>query len=263
MFRKLLVAMALAAVASAAGAAEVSDVFNQLVYRDIAHGQGQANQALVEKYVLPVMQARVDSGQITGWTAYTVAYPSGSDTGYDVITVTQVDDYAKLEPGGGFRAAFDEVHGSDRWDAFIDAIVPTSHVVRTEVWEQKLVVGENAGDPDGWLKLNFVKVRPGQLPAYESLLSDFAAPFWAERVKTAGRNWSSHILREPGSAGSPHDYVGVVGYRSFADMRPMDDALEVFARAHPSEDIGEIGPRFGETSDPAGQETWQLLLSTQ
>ena len=105
--------------------------------------------------------------------------------------------------------------------------------------------------------------RNRALDLYEGLLTKYAAGFWTERLKDSGSSWGSHVLREPGGAASPHNNATSVGFTSFAGTAPRTDFGEVFARAHPGENIAEVGPQFAEASTQVRQELWELVFATE
>jgi hypothetical protein len=241
---------------------EAANVFFANAYRDINPGQGTAYREMIAEYVKPVQQARVDAGEIAGWTLYAVRFPAGGD--YDTVSVTVGPGYAALEPAGSFRKAFDRVHSARKWDKFIAEIGPTNNLVRTEIWET-LANEAPADGASNYLRVTYNKSSQGDGQAYNALVQKLAVPFWAEAVKsTPVNNWGHYALREPAGNASPHNFAAVVGFKSFADMDPgKQDFPGVFSKVHPNEDIRKVGPKFQKLTTPVRQETWELIDTTQ
>ncbi len=259
MLRRLMLSALCALISWPACAADL-DVYNQLFYRKAAPDRLQDNLALVERWVLPVMQDRVTRGEISSWAQWRVRFPAGGD--YDLVSVSVTDNYAAHAPGNAFREAFERVHGARNWEKFLDEIRPTDTLVRTELWRQRNGLGGDANNPDPFIRVSFFKTTPDMNAEYQELLDTFAAPFWQERLKTQGSSWSTWRLLEPGPGASPHNFAESTGFASFADMAPRDDVPEVFARAHPDKDLQDVSARFLKASTAVRQEMWELVLQT-
>ena len=119
-------------------------------------------------------------------------------------------------------------------------------------------------DPDAFVQVNFLKVGgPAQQQAYETLLTEYATPFWTEALEGAGQSWATYVLTQPGGAAAAHNNASTVGFAEFANTAPRTDFPEVFARANPGVNLQEIGPLFGDVSTQVRQELWELRLTTE
>ena len=240
-------------------AAADAPVYNFLNYRKAARGEQFERTALIEKYILPLMQARVDSGQIVDWSLWRVAYPEGGD--YDDISITSANSYAAMSSGGSFQEQFEKVHGAGSMETFMNAIRMKGDLVKSEIWRRNSAIGATESVP--YIRVNFSKTNPGMNAQYRQLVDNIMQPWAAERIKTQGAGWSSWYLVEPGNMASPYNVATVMSYKDFADMEPRDDGQEVWARAHPDKDGPEVFAQFRAASTMARQETWRLVYTTQ
>ncbi len=236
-----------------------ASVYSFASYRKIARGERFERTALIEKYILPLMQARVDSGQILNWTLWRVAYPRGGD--YDDISIASANSYSRESSGGTFQEQFEKLHGAGSMETFMNAARMQADVVKTEIWRRNLAIGATERMP--YIRIFYSKTNPGMNAEHRQLRDNIWQPFVAEGIKTQGAGWSSWDLVEPGSMAAPYNMASVSSYKDFADMEPRDDFQEVWARAHPDKNWPEIRAQFRAASTVARQETWQLVFTTQ
>jgi hypothetical protein len=88
----------------------------------IEENMGSEYMNMVKTMSQPTMQARVDGGELKGWSVWSRVFPAGAATSYDVLGVTYWKDLASalkgLDPAKGVEA-FTKAHPGKNYAAYV------------------------------------------------------------------------------------------------------------------------------------------------
>jgi hypothetical protein len=95
----------------------------------------QALAELERKRWKPVMDARVASGDLRGWSSYDHVLPAGTEDPYNAATVDIFPSWDGMWRQGSLRAVVEKIHPDMRYDDFIKMTDATRDLARAELYQ--------------------------------------------------------------------------------------------------------------------------------
>ena len=211
-------------------------------------------------------QERVKRGLIRGWDLYAVRYPNGTNAAYDYVTVTFIEDQAKLEnPWGTIPNDVDKLLSKDELAAAMN-IGQMRNLTTAMLFRQSdfAAADPNATTAPKYLMINMMKVKSGDEAAYEAMETKLVKPMIVAMMKSGGRaGWVRHNLVLPGGSNQPFNYVTVDAYDKWTDIGQGGDAAATIKKVHPGMTLATYGKQIEATRQLVNQELWELIDSTR
>ena len=231
-------------------------------FRKIAPGQLSAYVESESKFWKTVHQGNLKNGVMEGWQVLTAYAPWGPSQEADAITFRMVKLGAGGQlPGGQGGSGAQQVRKQAGMDELFRQGQKASSLVRQEMWE--LVDEVRAKNPPAaedvlvYAILNFMKIRPGQVAAYEQVRQDWKGLH--QKAVDAGfmRGWQAYRVRFPGGTEAEYDFVTIDFYETlkFLQSRKLE---EFFQSAHPGKKFEDLGRRTVEARAIVRSGLWRV-----
>ncbi len=266
--RRVLLLPLLAALAvpgSAVSQEEGGTLYFQVDYMKVPEGGGDAYLAVERDLWKPIHEERVRQGTIMSWSVYGVR-AGAPHSGYNYVTVTVFDDFAKLEnpfPEGTFEAAFPTGAPEGAWERTFEA----RKQVHTEIW-QSINAAQAAGEsgPSGrYIVINYMDAPVGGESEYVSIEQEAWKPLHQARIDAGQMSgWGLYGLTLPGGASTPYNFAAVDFYNELGDVvEPWTPEIMEAAYPGASENaVQEMMERTNRARTLYKSELWEVLEST-
>jgi hypothetical protein len=253
---------ALAVPGSALSQEEGGTLYFQVDYMKVPEGGGDAYVAVERDLWRPIHEERVRQGTVMSWSVYGVR-AGAPHSGYNYVTVTVFDDFAKLEnpfPEGTFEAAFPAGVPEGFWERTFEA----RKQVHTEIW-QAIDAAQAAGEsgPSGrYILVNYMLVPVGGESEYVSMEQEDWKPLHQAEIDAGLRSgWGVYGLAFPSGKVMHYNFGTVDYFENLADIvAPLDpDVLEA---THPGATLQEMIERANRARTIYKSELWEAMEST-
>jgi hypothetical protein len=204
----------------------------------------------------PVREKQIEMGDMEAWYLYKVKYPTGSNAPYDFVAVNVFTDWEQI--GNKGQDYFRQIHGEEA-----DDLLASSDEIGTEIWNQVFeLMGqsiETEKQPSKFIKVNEVKLKPGETKEYINMELTYFKPYHAERVKTGVmNNWSFYRFLWPHGEKYPSDYVTFDGYSNWNDLM-LESSSNAWKSIHGSLKYEEIQEKTSSKRTLVNSEIWELM----
>jgi hypothetical protein len=237
-------------------------VIAQIEYMAVPPDQSAEYLSIEREIWKPIHQERVDDGTILGWHLYMVRYPGGTGHGYNFATVTYVDSVDYVEDPS-FETYTQRVHGEADLDVAMQRTYDARKLVRSELWirhDAALPEGRSSAPPP-FLRMDYMKVAPGEGAAYMSLERSTFKPVHRARVSAGAiEGWTVWEMVLPAGSSQPHNFATMTGYASMSGL-PGSYPEGVWEQVHPDRSTDEIFEQMYGARDLVQTELWELVES--
>lgn len=262
-FLPLLAALAVPGIGVAQE--EGGTLYFQVDHMQVPEGNGDAYLAVERDLWKPIHEERIRQGTILSWNVYSVR-AGAPNSGYNYVTVTVLDDLAKLEnpfPEGTFEAAFPAGPPEGFWERTFEA----RKQVHTEIW-QSIDAAQATGEsgPSGrYIVVNFMLVPVGGESEYVSMEQEAYKPLHRARIDAGLMSgWGLYGLTLPGGKVMHYNFATVDFYDGLGDVvEPWGP--EIMEVAHPGATeatVQEMIERANRARTIYKSELWELMEST-
>ncbi len=211
-------------------------------------------------------QERVKRGLILLWNLYQVNYPSGTNTAYDYVTVTQIRGFNGLENPYGTLFT-DAVNILSKEEYARANVVSTLRSLTTKsvfLMEDYVVADPNAKTPAKYLVVNYMKVKDNKWEEYKNFETKLIKPIHVEMMKTGGCSaWGLYGLQMPGGEAQTYDYTTVDFFNKWSDMTASGSYRKTLEKVHPGTSYEYMMNQMNGTRSLVNSEVWELLGGTQ
>jgi hypothetical protein len=215
-----------------------------------------------EKAWKTIHKERVRLGKINSWALYWVDFPSGTNSEYDAVLITEVKGWNGIEDA---TTGWDEIMKviTPQMQPIIDKTESLRDIVRREVWQTGNTVYNE--DVTGYAKYqvcNYMLVPQDGWDAYWSMETELVKPVHQLAVHSGKRlGWGLYTLTLPYGADQPYQAATVDFYDKWSDIN--SDTQDEWAKAHPNLDMDYAGRRINQTRKLVRQEIRVLVDSVE
>ena len=211
----------------------------------------------IESQIKRLQQAKVDSGEMTKWYIYRVAYHGSQNTVHNFVSVSICPDICSFND---FNESISDQFASDDLAQLIRSyrhfMIPT----HSELWRiNNSVVREDDMEPARYFSMDYMNVGPGMEYAYQMMEDEIARPLHEHRMENDSMEaWQLFSLVIPG--GSQYGYNYATG-NHFKNLKDFEFGFtdELIRQTHPNTNINEFFENIERTRDPVRIEVWELL----
>ncbi|MDX1671407.1 MAG: hypothetical protein R3211_03640 [Balneolaceae bacterium] len=229
-------------------AQQSDDVYLKFDYLQVKQGTDDQFLKVQRNHVKPLMQSRLEKGEILGWYQYRFVYPGGTSRSYNYLTVTLYTDLAQLERENSDSKIM-QAHARRA------GVSTLSH---SEIWKKVIELDNQPQNfrESKYMMLDYMDVTPGMDYEYQMLEDEVARPIHQERiVDEALAGWEVYQLILPGGVNYGYDFVTGNFFGSLEHLE-YGFTEEYISRAHPGEDMQEIFELVFDTRDLVRSEVW-------
>lgn len=208
-----------------------------------------------------IHQERVEKGYILSWQLDQVLFPSGANTEYDFITVTEIKDLQALETV------------NDHWDELIEG-APADQLellsnaddyrtlVKREVWEILDYVPTPGDQRPKYILDNYMRVPAGGWQAYVEMESKFVKPIHEKSAAAGNRaGWLLAAMVLPQGDDFAYQASAVDFFHTLPDM--TNDNSPFWKEVYPNMSDEEIGKRIESARTVAKRELRVIVDYTE
>jgi hypothetical protein len=228
-------------------------------YFKVQPGKGAAYAKMEKELWKPVHEARKKAGEITGWFCYSIDF-SGSSNEYNFVTVTMVDNLAKLDIDNT-ESWFKKIHPQKKIDDVMKMTLDARDGMKSEL--ARMVVGafpQSSQKSMPIVQLRFIKADPSSGASYSTLVKNAIAPTYQELVNSGKvPAWDFWELWLPVGSSTPYSHVMAMeakGYAQFAEDYGFDQA---FKKINPNIDLAETRKVLRSVRTVVKEEIWRLI----
>ncbi len=213
-----------------------------------------------EKAWKTIHQNRVKQGKIKWWHVEEVLYPAGTNTEYDFIVITYVENWDAIG------------HLWDNWDAEQKALpanlkplVENTEMyrdrVKSEIWRDRDFITKK-DFKDNYIVENFFKVPPGGWDDYVEMETRFVKPVHQKNIDLGNRaGWNLNYMVVPQGAGQAYDCSTIDFYDKWEDMD--NDDGKAWQTVYPGMTDAHISKRVEATRTLVRQDIRQVIMRTE
>lgn len=199
-----------------------------------------------EKVWKIIHQARVKAGYITGWQLDRVLFPSGTDSEYDFVIITNYKNWKAIdaEDGKTFGALFKALPEDKREIA--DKARDYRDLVKKEIWTAEDMIFEKGATRPIYSVENFMSIPKGGWEKWLEMETKFAKPFIKKSMEMGNRaGWLIGNMVLPSGEEFPYQASTVDYYNTWEDMGKSDE--KAWKAVHGDMDNEQIGKRIQST----------------
>lgn len=206
----------------------------------------------------PVHSLRREKGKIILWILFRVHFTGANDE-YNYAAVNYFSSWENTNENIPFRDLIKEAHPDTDPQEILDKLLELRTITRSLLLYRTDAVEPNPPVPSKYVRLDYMKVKPGQTQAYLKVEREDWMPFHNTLVKDGkSTGWGLWQLVFPGGTSSSYDYVTSNRYANYADVLGVNYE-EVFRKSSPSKDINDIFNRTTQSRDLVRSELWEVV----
>jgi len=242
---------------------------NQPVYALVTQIKVDRNKSaqyeeLVKTYGAKVFKDRIERGEITAYTLYSVGMSTDNSDDYNYVSVATGNNVSTLmEPAiSPIEIMKKTMPGVTQ--QMLDEVGPKYAVVR-ELKNNMLLrwvegVPQVNGTERKFFQIRFVKAKPGREAEYVKMLKDVTKPVIEGRTSGGEVNgWSVSETVFPTSEGSSFNMVSALSFSSWEKLT-ASNYNSSFLKAFPKGDPAKSQAQFRDVRTVTREEVWKQVL---
>lgn len=206
----------------------------------------------------PVHVLRREKGKIFLWILFRVHF-SGANDEYNYVDVSYYPSWANMEPTFFLPDLLKEAHPEADAQAIIAKMLELRTIARSHVLYRTDAIEPNPPVPSKYVRLDYMKVKPGKGADYLKAERDDWMPFHRTLVNDGqSTGWGLWQLVFPGGTDASYDYVTSNRYATYADVLAADYE-KTFKKASPAKNVNDIFNRTTSSRDLVRSELWEVV----
>lgn len=232
-------------------------LFARVTMLKAKEGKEKDFENFVRDRIKPLQALRRQQGKIALWIFFKVHF-AGQGDDYNYVGVTYAPAWASMEtePWASLLKEMDA-------DADVGAFLASQRELRTMVREHVLYQLEalepNPPVPSRYVRLDYMKTRPGKTSDYLKLEREDWMPFHQTLINDGQcSGWGLWQVVFPGGTGLPYDYVTSNRYSTYAQVLATDYE-KTFKKATPAKNVNDVFNRTTQSRDIVKSELWEVV----
>lgn len=233
------------------------EVFARVSMMKVKASDQQVFEKFMSDNIKPVHALRRQQGQIFLWILFKV-HNVGADDDYNYVGVAYHPSWATTDPPS-FSELLKQVHSDSDAAAIETKWRQLGTLVRQHILYRVEAIEPNPPVPSRYVRLDYMRVRPGKNNSYLTLEKDAWLPVHQSLIddgKCTG--WGLWQLVLPGGIDAPYHYVTSQRYAEYEHVLGTDfDAA--FKKTHPQKNTPDILEQTTESRDLIKSELWEVV----
>lgn len=241
-----------------AAAQPPSEVYARVVMLKVEAGKHAEFEQFSKETMKPIHAIRREKGKIFLWILFRVHFAAAADE-YNYVEVHYYPSWEETEMNLSFPALAREAHPQTDPASITAKLLELRSVSRVHLVYRANVIEPTPPVPSKYVRLDYMKVKPGQTTAYLKVERDDWMPFHKTLINNGqSTGWALWRRVFPGGSDAEYDYVTSNRYANYADVMAVDYE-KTFKVASPSKNINDIFGRTGSSRDLVKSELWEVV----
>jgi hypothetical protein len=217
---------------------------------------------LLKEQIKPAMQLAKQTGLITGWSVYKVAF-TGSESYCNYVSVFILNSWEKTENLPDLVELLKKV--SPKTDG--EAVRQQMNTLRTTVGQQMYRLVESVDGlstaPTKYIMVDYMKPKEGQTENYLNEEREIWKPIHQEFAKSGQTDgWEMWSLLFPSGSNLPYEYVTVSHFNDYSKLNKVK-YNETISKVFPNRTLSSLYAQTENTRTIARTELWLLVETLQ
>jgi len=232
-------------------------LYMKLDYLSIDLSDMSSFQNDLEAVIMPLQEARVNSGALKFWYLYKVLYPGSQNTEHNFVTVSICNAICAFEDIPlDISDQFSESELNELMERYDEVIVPKF----SELWRiNNSVLRTDNSKPARYFMLDYMRVKPGSEYTYQMMEDENARPIHEYRMENGNmEGWELFHLILP--RGDEYGYNFATGnyYNRLRDLE-FHFNEEVLRQSRPDVNVAEFFENVESIRDLVRSEVLELV----
>jgi hypothetical protein len=253
----LLAFLFFSTVAVALAQAQSPGLFARLTMLKVPEAKQPEFETFARENIKPLQNMRRQKGEIVLWILFKVHFAGDADP-YNYVGVEYSPAWEGTERKP-FAALFKELHPNGDAGAFLATQRELRTIVNEQIFYQLDAVESNPPVPTRYVRLDYMKSKPGKTDDYLRIEREDWMPFHQTLVKDGQLSgWGLWQVVFPGGTGLPYDFVTSNRYSTYAQVLATDYE-NTLKKTNPSKKPDEIFNRTTQSRDIVRTELWEVM----
>ena len=211
----------------------------------------------IDGTIKPALARLRDNGKIVQWILFKVHFAGGMDE-YNYVGVVYSVGWDNTQPFS-LPALLKEIDPNVDPVAIDSKLREYRTLVREHLVYRVEAIEPNPPVPSRYVRLDYMKVKPGMNDAYLKAERDDWMPFHKTLVNDGqSTGWGLWQLVFPGGTEAPYHFVTSNRYANYADVMAADYEKS-FKKASPAKNMNDIINRTTSSRDLVRSELWEVV----
>lgn len=220
-------------------------------------GKEQEYLQYINQTMKPALLRLRQNGAIVQWIFFKVHFTGAADE-YNYVGVTYSTSWEDTYQFS-LSALLKEIDPEVDAAAIEAKLREYRTLVREHIVYRLEAIEPNPPVPSKFVRLDFMKVKPGKTADYLRAERDDWMPFHQTLVNDgASTGWGLWQGVFPGGTSAPYDYITSNRYSTYAHVMATDYE-KTFKKASPAKNIGDIVNRTTQSRDLVKSELWEVV----
>lgn len=234
------------------------EVYARVVMLKVTAGKNAEFERFMKETMKPIHVLRREKGKIFLWILFRVHFVGAADE-YNYVEVHYYPSWENTEMNLSFQALVREAHPETDPASITAKLLELRSVARSHLVYRADAIEPTPPAPSKYIRLDYMKVKPGKTQAYLKVERDDWMPFHKTLVNNGqSTGWALWRRVFPGGSDAEYDYVTSNRYANYADVMATDYE-KTFKTASPSKNINDIFDRTTSSRDLVKSELWEVV----
>lgn len=234
------------------------DVYARVTMLKVNPGKQAEFEQFMKQTMKPVHVLRREKGKIFLWILFRVHFAGGADE-YNYVEVSYYPSWENTEANLSFPALMREAQPQTDPAMVTAKLLEFRSVARVYLVHRADFVEPTPPVPSKFVRLDYMKVKPGKAQAYLKVEREDWKPFHTTLIADGqSTGWALWQRVFPGGSNAEYDYVTSNRYATYADVMATDYE-KTFKKASPSKNINDIFERTTSSRDLVRSELWEVV----
>ena len=235
-----------------------TEMFARVFMLKVPAGKQAEFETFMKDKMKPVQELRREKGKIILWILFKV-HLAGETDEYNYADVSYYPSWANTEANLSLPALVREAHEGADAAQFIAKLHEVCSITKKHMLYRTEAVEPNPPVPSKYVRLDYMKIKPGKTAEYLRVERDDWMPFHQSLVnegKSSG--WGLWQLVFPGGTDASYDYVTSNRYSTYDQILGTDYA-GTFKKVSPGKNVNDIFMRATNSRDLVRSEVWEVV----